>query len=168
MSCSALNLIPLHSLKPPHTSPSYYFNFFCPSTLQSPPPSSFLTQDFCTWPSFCLESSSFKSIFWTYFFSNHSELSFPRRAVSGISSPRHQVMLHILTAFPLLLTDLLMGLNFTSSLGRRNGNWTLLTKMLWMIYPFLRSLPPCTVLYYHTHSLHAWSSILVPYLCAMT
>jgi len=57
----------------------------------------------------------------------------------------YQVMLHFLTAFPLLLTDLLMGLNFTSSLGRRNWNWTLITKLLWMIYPFLRSLPPCIV-----------------------
>lgn len=57
----------------------------------------------------------------------------------------YQVILHFLTAFPLLLTDLLMGLNFTSSLGRRNWNWTLITKLLWMIYPFLGSLLPCTV-----------------------
>ena len=65
----------------------------------------------------------------------------------------YQVMLHFLTAFPLLLTDLLMGLNFTSSLGRRNWNWTLITKLLWMIYPFLRSLPPCIVpILSHTHS----------------
>lgn len=147
-----------------HTSPSTISTSAHP-LLQSPPPSSFLTQDFCT--TFLLSGELFIQ---NYIFSSFRAQPPQKGCFWNILTLSFSIKLYFifLQPFPLLLTDLLMRLKFYQLSGKEKLKLDTNNQTVMNDLHFLGSLLPCTVpILSHTLCMLDHPSWF-PYLWAMT